>query len=232
MHDAQSYQSPPSPIGHHSRDEKRQHYGADYLDSRSKNQLDEAFASDGKHRRERRPSPSQREAMDLAKSRSPDILTESEYARVSPPLKKPTGRRLPAIPGEQRNSQTLRQPPDSTPRQKRRPSPGREVSPGRLPAHPDLKNSPRASPSVPMDDRPPHYDVVMRTPEPADPYVDPRVPNGYRPGGLEKGRGHGMQAHPRRTSQNASRGPGRTHSGDSGTVHIGGFSDSEGEDWA
>ncbi|XP_071821818.1 voltage-dependent calcium channel type A subunit alpha-1-like isoform X3 [Apostichopus japonicus] len=231
MHEPQPYQPPLSPMGHRSRDEKRPQYGAKY-DSR--NQLDEAFASEAKIRRERRPSPSQREAMDLAKSRSPDVLTESEYARVSPPLKKPTGRRLPAIPGEQRSPQTLKQPPDLTPRQSRRPSPspGREPSPGHLPIHPDIRNSPRASPSLPVDDRPPHYDVVMRTPEPVDPYVDPRVPNGYRPGGMEKGRGHGMQAHPRRTSQNTSRGPGRTHSGDSGTVHIGGYSDSEGEDWA
>lgn len=86
-----------------------------------------------------------------------------------------------------------------------------------------------------MDERPPHYDVVMRTQDapPPDQHVDPRMPNGFRPGGVEKGRGHGTQGHsPRRTPQGVPRGPGRKHVTDNGQGGTGGYSDTEEDEWA
>ncbi|XP_041481260.1 voltage-dependent calcium channel type A subunit alpha-1-like isoform X7 [Lytechinus variegatus] len=238
---------------------KDRHRGPDYVEFHDRDVYDEPsyedpFGPDRPGSSHRRPSPGWRETRDLlqagpSQSRaSSSERMDPESSQSSPPSRKHTGRRLPTVPGESRSgggsgggggggsgSGSV------TPRQRQRPSVprSRDHSPMRLPPpQHGGRNSGGGSKGdvrLQMDDRPPHYDVVMRTqdPPPPDQHVDPRMPNGFRPGGVEKGRGHGTQGHsPRRTPQGVPRGPGRKHVTDNGQGGAGGYSDTEEDEWA
>nr|XP_054769919.1 serine/arginine repetitive matrix protein 1-like isoform X2 [Lytechinus pictus] len=236
---------------------KDRHRGPDYVEFHDRDMYDEPsyedpFGPDRPGSSHRRPAPGWRETRDLlqagpSQSRpSSSERMDPESSQSSPPSRKHTGRRLPTVPGESRSgggsgggggggSGSV------TPRQRQRPSVprSRDHSPMRLPPpQHGGRNSGGGSKGdvrLQMDDRPPHYDVVMRTqdPPPPDQHVDPRMPNGFRPGGVEKGRGHGTQGHsPRRTPQGVPRGPGRKHVTDNGQGGAGGYSDTEEDEWA
>ncbi|XP_071506824.1 voltage-dependent calcium channel type A subunit alpha-1-like isoform X3 [Diadema antillarum] len=232
------------------------HRGPDYVEFHDRDVYDDYPYEDPfvpeRPSSQRRPSPSWREPRDTLQAgpsqsgRAPSSeRVDHEGAHSSPPSRKHTGRRLPTVPGEGRSGSGGGSggggSGNITPRQRQRPSAprSRDHSPMRLPPP---QHVPRGSgggskgdPRMPPDEKPPHYDVVMRTQEqgPSDPHVDPRMPNGYRPGGVEKGRGHGTQAHsPRRTPQGVPRGPGRKHVTDNGQGGVAGYSDTEEDEWA
>lgn len=100
----------------------------------------------------------------------------------------------------------------------------------RQPPHVGRRKDSR-EPSYKMDERPPQYEQVVGS----DAVGDNRVHNGYR-GHVEKGRGHGTQAHsPRRTPQGVSRQhgpPGRMHVGEREGSALQGYSDTEEDEWA
>ncbi|XP_030853656.1 voltage-dependent calcium channel type A subunit alpha-1 isoform X7 [Strongylocentrotus purpuratus] len=242
---------PPS----HSPSSRRRdrHRGPDYVEFHDRDMYDEPSYDDpfGPERSggssHRRPSPGWREPRDLlqagpSQSRaSSSERMDPESAQSSPPSRKHTGRRLPTVPGETRGGGGGGGGGSVTPRQRQRPTVprSRDHSPMRLPPpQHGGRNSGGGSKGdvrLQMDERPPHYDVVMRTQDAPSPdqHVDPRMPNGFRPGGVEKGRGHGTQGHsPRRTPQGVPRGPGRKHVTDNGQGGNGGYSDTEEDEWA
>ncbi|XP_071801996.1 voltage-dependent calcium channel type A subunit alpha-1-like isoform X9 [Asterias amurensis] len=205
---------------------------------------DETFSQEKS--KPRRPSPSKRDIAAVStpskKAQSAEHLPETEY---SPGMVRRTpGRRLPPVPGEVRPSNHQTGSLSGTPRPRPRSagtSRSKDSSPVRQPLshprskeprHPETRSTP---PPFSIDDRPPQYEAVMRTQDPADQgVVDPRLPNGYRPGSsVSKGRGHGTQAHsPRRAPQGVSRGHGRRHGREGNGGTIAGYSDTEEDEWA
>ncbi|XP_033643023.1 voltage-dependent P/Q-type calcium channel subunit alpha-1A-like isoform X11 [Asterias rubens] len=205
---------------------------------------DETFSQEKS--KPRRPSPSKRDIVAVStpskKAQSAEHLPETEY---SPGMVRRTpGRRLPPVPGEVRPSNHQTGSLSGTPRPRPRSagtSRSKDSSPVRQPLshprskesrHPETRSTP---PPFSIDDRPPQYEAVMRTQDPADQgVVDPRLPNGYRPGSsVSKGRGHGTQAHsPRRAPQGVSRGHGRRHGREGNGGTIAGYSDTEEDEWA
>ncbi len=163
------------------------------------------------------------------RARSTERLSEGPDGR-------PQGRRLPPVPGEGRSSSQGSLNTTPRPRPRSNASRSKEPSPVRQPPHSGRRKEGRSlEPSYKMDERPPQYDQVVGS----DPAGD-RVHNGYRghsAHSVEKGRGHGTQAHsPRRTHQgHVSRQhgpPGRMHVGDRESATLQGYSDTEEDEWA
>ena len=206
---------------------------------------DDTFSQDKP--KPRRLSPSKRDTSSVStptkRAQSAEHLPETEY---SPGMVRRTpGRRLPTVPSEVRPSNHQTSSLSGTPRPRPRSagsSRSKDSSPVRQPpSHPRNKDprhsESRSTPPPPfsIDERPPQYETVMRTQDPMDPgIVDPRLPNGYRPGSsVSKGRGHGTQAHsPRRAPQGVSRGHGRRHGREDNGGTIAGYSDTEEDEWA
>lgn len=186
----------------------------------------ERFVRERPHREyERRPQRVQLEPGAMpARARSTERLAGEDG--------RPQGRRLPPVPGKDVSSSqgSLNTTPRPRPRSSNAPR-SKEPSPVRQPPHSGRRKEPRPmEPSYKMDERPPQYEQVVGS----DPAGD-RVHNGYRGHNVEKGRGHGTQAHsPRRTPQVPRQHgpPGRMHVGEREAATLQGYSDTEEDEWA